>query len=199
MIGTYDHIQFPTETELSSQFGVSRSVTREAVKMLTAKGLLTSRPRQGTAVSDRLSWHLLDVDVLHWLMDGRFSAGLFKHMNEVCIGVEPEAAALAAQHAALHERDVIEKKLEDLRAAPCATNDWLEAEIAVRLEILRASNNPFFMQFGHLISWVLRHSDRIAREVGGRAAKLGEYVAVVNGIKRGDSAAARAAMRHVVG
>ncbi len=48
--GQYDGKRFPTEAELTIEHGVSRSVTREAVKMLTAKGLLSARPRQGTIV-----------------------------------------------------------------------------------------------------------------------------------------------------
>ena len=48
--GGYDGRRFPTEAELAAEYAVSRSVTREAVKMLTAKGLLTARRRKGTTV-----------------------------------------------------------------------------------------------------------------------------------------------------
>ncbi|MCV6603847.1 MAG: GntR family transcriptional regulator, partial [Porticoccaceae bacterium] len=50
---------FPIEAELSEKFGASRSVLREAVKMLTAKGLLSARPRQGTRVQPEENWNLL--------------------------------------------------------------------------------------------------------------------------------------------
>jgi DNA-binding FadR family transcriptional regulator len=62
--GFYDDSTFPTEAELARQHAVSRSVTREAVKMLTAKGLLTARPRKGTTVQPPSSWNLFDPDVL---------------------------------------------------------------------------------------------------------------------------------------
>jgi DNA-binding FadR family transcriptional regulator len=65
--GSYDRRPFPTEAQLADEYAVSRSVTREAVKMLTAKGLLSARPRQGTIVLPRASWNLFDADVLHWL------------------------------------------------------------------------------------------------------------------------------------
>src|SRR4051812_14231171 len=59
---------FPTEAELARLYAVSRSVTREAVKMLTAKGLLTARPRKGTSVQPAAQWNLFDPDVLRWLL-----------------------------------------------------------------------------------------------------------------------------------
>src|SRR5687768_15914850 len=64
--GAYDQQRFPTEAELAQQYEVSRSVTREAVKMLTAKGLLTARPRKGTTVQPSRCWNLFDADVLRW-------------------------------------------------------------------------------------------------------------------------------------
>lgn len=70
--GRYDGENFPTEVELSKQHGVSRSVTREAVKMLTAKGLLCSRPRHGTIILPSTSWSLFDTDVLDWILDREF-------------------------------------------------------------------------------------------------------------------------------
>src|SRR6476661_2990544 len=67
--GRYEKERFPTEAELAVEHGVSRSVTREAVKMLTAKGLLTARPRKGTTIQPASSWNLFDPDVLRWLLE----------------------------------------------------------------------------------------------------------------------------------
>src|SRR5665213_2399670 len=68
--GTYsDANPFPVEGELCKQYGVSRSILREAVKMLTAKGLLGSRPRRGTWVQHETKWNLLDPDVLRWMLE----------------------------------------------------------------------------------------------------------------------------------
>src|ERR1022692_4746416 len=66
----------PIEAELCRQYAASRSVVREAVKMLTAKGLLGSRPRLGTWVQPEANWNLLDPDVLGWLLERKFSVGL---------------------------------------------------------------------------------------------------------------------------
>jgi DNA-binding FadR family transcriptional regulator len=71
--GHYDGKRFPTEAELAIEHGVSRSVTREAVKMLTAKGLLSARPRQGTIIQPNSTWNLFDTDVLRWLLERQFT------------------------------------------------------------------------------------------------------------------------------
>jgi hypothetical protein len=93
--GRYEREAFPTEAELAKQHGVSRSVTREAVKMLTAKGLLSARPRQGTVVQPATNWNLFDTDVLRWLLERQFSIDLLRQFNQLRVAIEPEAAALA--------------------------------------------------------------------------------------------------------
>ena len=57
----------PNEGALSSELKISRTAVREAIKMLTAKGLVGSRPRRGTEVRPVSDWNLLDSDVLRWL------------------------------------------------------------------------------------------------------------------------------------
>jgi hypothetical protein len=91
--GAFEGTRFPTEAELSAQHGISRSVTREAVKMLTAKGLLTARPRQGTSVQPVANWNLFDTDVLHWLLERKFSVDLLAQFNQLRAAIEPAAAA----------------------------------------------------------------------------------------------------------
>jgi DNA-binding transcriptional MocR family regulator len=66
---------FPIEAELCKRLGASRSVLREAIKMLTTKGLLKARPRQGTLEEPEDNWNPLDPDVLRWLLEQNFSPG----------------------------------------------------------------------------------------------------------------------------
>src|SRR5271156_5197406 len=99
VIGHHHKQPFPTEAELAKQHSVSRSVTREAVKMLCAKGLLSARPRQGTIIEPTTSWNLFDTDVLRWLLERKFSVDLLRHFNQLRVAIEPAAAALAAVHA----------------------------------------------------------------------------------------------------
>ena len=87
----------PIEAELCRQYDASRPVLREAVKMLTAKGLLGARPRRGTWVQPEDRWNLLDPDVLGWLLERKFSPALLIEFTQMRLAVEPGAAMLAAR------------------------------------------------------------------------------------------------------
>jgi DNA-binding FadR family transcriptional regulator len=196
--GGYDEVPFPTEAELTKMHGVSRSVTREAVKMLTAKGLLSARPRQGTIVEPVASWNLFDTDVLNWLLDRRFSIGLLREFNQLRIAIEPEAAALAASVAGELEKDRVRLGLARMKAAEAGDDDPLESDIAFHVAILHASGNAFFAQFRDVVDAALRTSIRFTNRVVGRTASIADHAAVLDAIEARDSKQARAAMRHLI-
>ncbi|RDE07334.1 FadR family transcriptional regulator [Sphingomonas aracearum] len=197
--GRFDEEAFPTEAELARQHGVSRSVTREAVKMLTAKGLLSARPRQGTIVQPTGSWNLFDTDVLRWLLERKFSIVLLEQFNQLRVAIEPEAAALAARFAAPDDIGRISAGLERMEAAERGADDTLEADIAFHVAVLRASGNPFYAQFRDVVTTALRTSIRFTNRIKGRTASVAEHRAVRDAIAAGDGDAARAAMRTLIG
>lgn len=96
----------PSEADICQQYEISRSATREAVKMLTAKGLLSSRPRQGIRIQPKTSWNLFDTDVLSWILSGTPSLTMLRDFLQLRLAFEPEAAALATTNA---KRDKIRK------------------------------------------------------------------------------------------
>ena len=197
--GRYEQEAFPTEAELAKQHGVSRSVTREAVKMLTAKGLLSARPRQGTVVQPSQNWNLFDTDVLRWLLERKFSVDLLRQFNELRVAIEPEAAALAARVASADDLRAISDGLERMAAAERGEDDTLEADIAFHVAILRASENPFYAQFRDVVSTALRTSIRYTNRIKGRTASLGDHAAVRDAIAARDPERARTAMRALIG
>src|SRR6185295_2072800 len=132
---------FPVEAELCRQYGASRSVLREAVKMLTAKGLLGARPRHGTWVEPEDKWNLLDPDILGWLLERKFSPELLIEFSEIRLSVEPGAAALAARAAGPEEKAAIRSAIERMQAAERGDDDSLESDIAFHVAVLRASMN----------------------------------------------------------
>ena len=196
--GGYDAQPFPTEAELSKRYGVSRSVTREAVKMLTAKGLLTARPRQGTSVQPAAAWNLFDGDVLRWLLDRKFSLLLLRQFSQLRIAIEPAAAALAAVQADAEGRARIRRGFERMVAADAGDDDPLAADIAFHLAILRASANPFFAQFRDVVATALRTSILFTNRLEGRTADLARHEAVLVGIERRKPEAARRAMTRII-
>ena len=196
--GAYEATSFPTEAELAQRYGVSRSVTREAVKMLTAKGLLTARPRKGTSVQPSTSWNLFDPDVLRWLLERKFSLRLLRQFSDLRIAIEPAAAGLAA--AARDPEGVagIRAGFARMEAAEAGGDDPLEADIAFHIAMLNASANPFYMQFRDLVTTALRTSIRFTNRFHGRTASLPAHRAVLDSIEAGDREAARAAMAAII-
>lgn len=196
--GQFETTPFPTEAELAKRHQVSRSVTREAVKMLTAKGLLSARPRQGTVVQPTAAWNLFDTDVLRWLLERKFSVELLRQFSQLRIAIEPEAAALAARFADADERASIDAGLARMRAAERGGDDPLDADIAFHVAILHASRNPFYAQFRDLVSTALRTSIRFTNRIKGRTASIADHAAVRDAIVAGDCDRARTAMRHLI-
>lgn len=197
--GRYGQQSFPTEAELAKQHGVSRSVTREAVKMLTAKGLLSSRPKQGTIIQPTTSWNLFDTDVLRWLLERTFSVDLLRHFNQLRVAIEPEAAALAAIYADTDEREAIDAGLARMQAAEDGHDNTLDADIAFHVAVLKASKNPFYGQFQDVVATALSSSIRFTNRIKGHSASISDHAAVRDAITRKKPEAARVAMRKIIG
>ena len=107
----------PSEADLCSQYGISRTATREAVKMLTAKGLISSRPRQGIKVQELKRWNLFDTDILEWVLLGKPDLYMLRHFLQLRLALEPEAAYLAAQYAENDDLVQIEAALVRMKDA----------------------------------------------------------------------------------
>lgn len=190
--GQFAERAFPSEADLVKEYGISRSITREAVKMLTAKGLVGARPKRGTFALPEEAWSLFDPDVLRWLLDRKASRDLLRQFNELRIAVEPQAAALAAQRATPVQIEAIKAALLRMERAELGEDDTLEADIAFHIATLRASNNPFFAQFRDLVTTALRTSIRLTNRLAGRTANIAEHAAVHAAIaaRRPDEASA---------
>jgi DNA-binding FadR family transcriptional regulator len=190
---------FPVEAELCQQFGASRPVVREAVKMLTAKGLLIARQRKGTLVQPENRWNLLDPDVLRWMLEREFSIDLLIDFNEIRIAIEPRAAALAAESATGPQRRAIIQASERMFAAERGEEDSLTADIAFHSAVLEASNNRFMRQFTDLSETSLRFSIRATNAYKGvTLASAMEHKVIADAIVEGDSERAAGQTRTLI-
>jgi len=165
-----DHNPVPSEAVLCEQLEVSRSAAREAVKSLAAKGLITSRARQGIRVLPESEWNLFDADVLRWIRDSNPSLELLREFTELRVAVEPEAAMLAAQRQDSDKIALIGEALDRMKNAETGLDDPLESDIEFHLSILNASGNRFFMQLGRIIDTTLRVSIRFTNMRSGVTA-----------------------------
>jgi DNA-binding FadR family transcriptional regulator len=190
---------FPVEAELCRQFGASRTVLREAVKMLTAKGLLGARPRRGTWVQPEERWNLLDPDVLGWLLERKFSPALLIEFTEIRLAVEPGAAGLAARIGGVPEKAAVQQAIERMQAAERGEDDPLDSDIAFHVAVLRASKNRFYAQLTGLIATALRFSIRTTnRYKGVRLASVADHKKVADAILAGKAALAEESMRKLI-
>jgi len=190
--------KFPTESELSQIYGASHSITREAVKMLTAKGLLRARPRQGTQVEPESQWNLFDPDVLRWHLERKFSLRLLLHFTEMRLGVEPNAAYLAAKNASPEGIAEIRHGLQRMKDAERGADDTVSADVAFHVAILKATGNPFYRRLDEMVNTALRISIRFTNMIKGHEADIGAHEAVLDAIAARDADRAFALMQTII-
>jgi DNA-binding FadR family transcriptional regulator len=189
----------PREAELMETFGVSRTVLREALRTLTSKGLIESRPRVGTRVRPKHAWNLLDVDVLDWYSRVAEPMAFALKLQEMREMIEPYAAGLAADS----HTDVTLHALAAAHAAMVSArnvDEWVRADLQFHLSVLIACSNELLIPLGTLIERTLEAQLRLnAKRADVFNASLAEHTAVFEAIRDRDAAAARAAMAGLLG
>jgi len=133
------------EIEASEQLEVSRTAYREAVRILSAKGLVESRPKVGTRVSPQERWHLLDPDVLAWIFAGEPDDSLLHALFELRAIVEPSAAALAATRRKQNHLDAMQRGLDGMAKHTLHVEAGRLADQQFHAALLGASGNPFII------------------------------------------------------
>ena len=187
------------EVAFAEALDVSRSAYREAVQVLTAKGLVESRPKAGTRVLPRHRWHLLDPDVLAWAFaeapDTRFVRDLF----ELRAIVEPAEAGLAARRRDREDLRALKAALGLMRRHTLATAAGRAADREFHETILVASRNDALRALGAgigaAVNWTTHFKQRsraLPRD------PIPDHVRVYDAIAAGRAAAATRAMRALV-
>ena len=144
-------LPFPKEADLGQEFGASRSVIREAVKSLAAKGLVESRTGTGIRVLAPIHWNLLDAEVLGWRYRVMPRAQFFRELFEIRLMIEPRAAALAARRATSTEIAEISDAYEAMAAGRAPGETAIDADLHFHRSILSAGHNALLLQMGNLI------------------------------------------------
>ena len=140
------------EIEFSEHLNVSRSAYREAIRILSAKGLVESRPKTGTRVSPRRRWNMLDPDVLAWTFESEPSPAFIRDLFELRMIVEPEAAALAAERRTGQQLARMGHALEQMAEHGLATAEGRDADQLFHQTILEATCNEPLMALSSSIS-----------------------------------------------
>ena len=184
------------EAALCESFDASRTVLREAVKMLTAKGMLDARPRRGTIVLPESQWNLSDPDILNWLLDRKGALPIISEFADMRLAIEPAAAGLAALNMTEENKITLNHALERMEAAARGEDDHLDADIAFHVGILEATGNRFFWNMRHTIEVALRFSIRMTNRFKGvDRASVDDHKVILDFILAGDQVAAEHHMR----
>jgi DNA-binding FadR family transcriptional regulator len=187
--------------ELEAQHKVSRSVVREAARVLSSKGLLESRRRFGTVVQPEESWNLYDPEVIRWRLASSRRLEQLQSLNELRGAVEPQAARLAAERASWDAGSELVSLAARLWAAGQRGDqeEFLRLDVEFHAAVLNASGNAMFSQLQNLVAEVLtgRTQHGLMPNLPDHEA-LQLHVDVASAIQRGEAAAAHAAMSRIV-
>nr|WP_136250035.1 FadR/GntR family transcriptional regulator [Ningiella ruwaisensis] len=196
--GDFKH-SLPSEADICEQYGVSRSATREAVKVLTTKGLIRSRPKQGIRIQEERHWNMFDADVLKWTLVSKPTLDLLREFFEMRIVTDSQAASLAATHANTDNISKLEAALQRVRDADAGLDDSLEADIAFFTAIFEATHNRFFLQLIDFVSTALRVTQRYSNRLQGiKLINLAFYEAIFHAIDKGNSLAAFSLVKNML-
>jgi len=191
----------PGDAELMERFGVSRTVLREALKSLAAKGLIVPRARIGTRVTERSGWSLFDPDILAWHFDSGIDEEFLKHISEVRLAFEPFAAALAAERATPEEIEALKALAVELGDGRHTAETHALADLKFHLAVAEASRNPFMRSVGNMIEAALVGVFRLSSPTEERAILTdieASHRRIAEAIASRDAQTAREAMQAVI-
>ncbi|MDP1028423.1 FadR/GntR family transcriptional regulator [Sphingomonas sp. KR1UV-12] len=146
----------PGEIELAETFGVSRSVIRESLRMLSAKGLVESRPKAGTKIRDRQAWNMLDPQLLKWMFEGAPPLDFVHSLFQLRLIVEPAAAELAAAGRTARQLSRMGHALEEMGKHGLTSELGRAADQRFHALILEATGNELLVSLSASISAAVR-------------------------------------------
>jgi DNA-binding FadR family transcriptional regulator len=193
--GTYGEGGTLDLPQLLEELDVSQTVLREAIKVLSTKGLLDARQKRGTFVRPQHEWNLLDTDVLRWKLEAGASSDFFADLLELRRSIEPAAAALAAERRTDDDLEALDAALSAMAATDSDDPVLLvRADASFHTAMLIASNNRFYAQMYRVIVPVLIQRDRAVHGAGGVEHPHPAHAAVVQAVRDRDVDGAYVAM-----
>lgn len=195
----------PGDAEMMDRFGVSRTVLREALKTLEAKGLVEARAKVGTKVLPQSRWNLFDRQVLGWKLESGPSPQFLQAFRVIRESLEVQSARLAAQHREAEHIRLLNYWLNQRIVMTRQPEPFALAEFEIHRVVAEASGNPFLrastaiMEFGvaHRVQSELS-ADREAPPEGLAAPRTDLYQGLIRAIDAGDANGAATVMAGLI-
>ena len=186
----------PPEPTLCEELGVSRTVVREAVKSLVAKGMLVTGPKVGTRVLPSDQWNWFDPDVVAWQSKAGLTRDFLRDLQELRRVVEPAAVRMAAERANSADIVGIEAAYAGMKDAIEQGGDYVRYDLAFHQGLLQAAHNRMVAQMSKALGALLRTSFEISTSrPHGPASSLPLHRAVLDAvIERNPARAERACL-----
>lgn len=177
----------PAEMELGEAFGVSRTAVREAVKTLTAKGMVLPRPRIGTRVMPKSSWNFLDKELLSWWMTEENFQEVIQHFLVLRSTLEPQACQLAALLGSAEQKAHLNTLMNEMVQLKkhFQRERWIEVDMAWHEHIYAMSGNPFLTSFAALFHSV--YHTYFTSITQNEVVKLENHQAIVDAIQESNA------------
>ncbi len=189
----------PAEPLLCQELGVSRTVVREAVKSLIAKGLMTTGPKVGTRVLSSDHWNWFDPDVISWQSKAGLTPEFLRDLQDLRRVVEPAAMRLAAERATPQDLADIELAYAGMKRAVEEGGDYVTFDLRFHQGLLRACRNRMLVQMSKALGALLRTSFEIStRRKDGPLNSLPLHRAVLDAVIAHDPDRAETAIRVLI-
>ena len=184
----------PNEAEWGKAFGSSRTAVREALKTLTAKGLIVSRPKIGSRVQPKIQWNLFDRDVLDWHHAAVDRQDFLHSIQEVRHMIEPGVAELAALKRTPAQLERVVQAWNAMKKAK-KLDQTVTADVEFHEALMAAANNALIVPFGIIIEKALSNLFDFTTQRNDRQSEaLKLHGAIVKAVTSRNGPAARKAM-----
>lgn len=180
---------------LEHELDVSRTVVREALRALKAKGLIDARQKRGTFVRSRGSWNLLDADIMRWQFQADNDSRLLVDLSEVRAIIEPASARMAAERRDDADLDAMSAALEVMSRSVDGPEELVEADLAFHRALLCATHNELLVRMEVILEAGLAARDLLVHGAVGDDDPTPAHRAVYEAIAAGDPDSAERAVR----
>jgi DNA-binding FadR family transcriptional regulator len=190
----------PGDLELAQRFKVSRTVLRETMKTLAAKGMIVAKARVGTRVTEKNQWNMFDSEVIAWHFDNGVTEEFLLQLYDIRLAVEPFAAGLAAERASGNDIEQLTSLALEMAQPGHTTESLALADLRFHLAIADAAHNPFMHTLGSLIEAALVGMFRISTppSQNGFSNIANTHMRIVKAVVDGNVEGARKAMEAVI-